>query len=221
VRILHPERQPDRYDEDAERGFVSARRLQQRMRDPVEQQRDQNGGKRQLYFGDPHDDRVDPAARISRNQAQRDPDLAAEQHAAEADRQRNAEPVEDRRPHVAPLVVCAEPKPRIAARDEARRVQRVGEKICGGIERVGRRYPRREQRRQEENDGQDARRDRDLRRQKARQQIAIPDARYERSGRSGLGVGSNADLAHINLERGADGHAAGGPRRRRADRRRD
>ena len=121
ARILHPERQADRDDEHAERRLVAVRRLQQRVRDAIQQQGDQNGGKRELHVGDPHDHGVDPAAGISRDQAERDADRAAEQHAAEADRERNAEPVEDRRPDVAPLVVRAEQKARIAAGDEARR----------------------------------------------------------------------------------------------------
>ena len=38
---------------------------------------------------------------------------------------RNAKPVEDRRQHVAPLVVRAEQESRISAGDEARRIERI------------------------------------------------------------------------------------------------
>ena len=191
--------------------------FQQRLRDAVEQQRDQDGGKRQLHVGDAHDDSVDPAAGVARDQPQRDADRAAERHAAAADRQRNAQAVEDRRPHVAPLVVRAEQEPRIAALDEARRIERVREKIGGRVERIGRRDPRREQRRE--------RRRAALRRPPRRStgddrklaSRSMSSGAPERAWRIGVRRLGLAHLSHAPGRR-VDAQAAG-RRRHRADRR--
>jgi len=56
---------------------------------------------------------------------------------------------------------------RIAARDEARRSERVDEKVGGRIERVRRRDPWREQRRQQKQQGDESGGDDDLRGQEA------------------------------------------------------
>ena len=95
---------------------------------------------------------------VSRDQPEPDADRAAEGDAANADRERDAQPVEDRGEHIAPLVVGSEQESRIAAGDEAWRIERVGKEIGRRIERVGRRDPRREQRREEENDASPRRR---------------------------------------------------------------
>ena len=77
--------------------------------DAVDQQRDQDRRKGELHVGDAHDDRVDRAAEIAAEQAERD----AEHHRharteAKPTIERHARAVHDRRQDVAALVVGAE-----------------------------------------------------------------------------------------------------------------
>ena len=64
-------------------------------------------------------------ARVSGDEPEGDADRGAERHAAKADRERNAQPIEDRRQHVASLVVRPQKESRVSAGEEARRVERV------------------------------------------------------------------------------------------------
>ena len=120
------------------------------------------------------------------------PIAAAEGDAAKADRERDAQPIEDRGEHIASLVVRSEQELRVSAGDEARRIERVGEEIGRRIERVGRRDPRREQRRQQKDDRHCPGGDRDLRRQEAREKIAVLEARNQGPVRSDAPSGSAA-----------------------------
>ena len=128
--------------------MLSCAPRQQRARDAVDQQRDQDRRKRQLHVGHPHDERVGLAADVAREQAERRrraPSRTAP--SADADQQRDARAEQDRRQHVAPLVVGAERERPVAARQPRRRLQRVRQVDLRQVERVVRRDPRREHRR--------------------------------------------------------------------------
>ena len=63
----------------------------------------------------------------------------------EAHLQRNTQAVEDSRPHVAALRICAEPMREAVRADEARRAARIAEHEIGEVVRVLRRDQRRQQ----------------------------------------------------------------------------
>ena len=78
--------------------LVAVLSLEQRLHDAVDEERDEDRRKGELHIRDAHDDRIDPPSRITRDETQGDADRAAEQDAEEADEQRDAQAVEDRRP---------------------------------------------------------------------------------------------------------------------------
>ena len=91
--------------------------------DREQDQRDQDRRERQLDVDDAHDQRLDPAADIGRDQARpRCRWRARSPCSIDADAERDAQAVEDRRQHVAALVVGAEPE-RAAGRAPASRRQ--------------------------------------------------------------------------------------------------
>ncbi|GCC47961.1 hypothetical protein chiPu_0031914, partial [Chiloscyllium punctatum] len=106
--ILHPEAEADRDDQHAERAHLVEPVAEQRLGDAINQQCDQDRRKGELHVGDPHDHAVDHAAEIAGDQPEGDAERAGEDHAGQADRKRDAQAVEDRREHVAALLVGAE-----------------------------------------------------------------------------------------------------------------
>ena len=109
-------------------------------------QRHQDRRKGQHEVDDAHQERVDLAAGIGRDQADHDADGERHHDRYGADEQADAHAVEDRRQHVARLAVGAQPVDHLAvARDGARRHLGVEQVEAGDVERVLRRDPGREQ----------------------------------------------------------------------------
>ena len=147
--VLHPERQPDGHDENAEGGAArGCAPFSERVHDAVDEQRDQDGREGQLHVGDAHDDGVDASAGIAGQQAERDAERSPraprrERRSAGKRAGRRGWPKE-----VAALVVGAEQKARIAALHPARRDIGVDAgSRCAGSNGFVRRDQRRQQRR--------------------------------------------------------------------------
>ncbi|KAG1456246.1 hypothetical protein G6F57_015142 [Rhizopus arrhizus] len=125
---------------------------QDAARHAVDQQGDEDGGKRQLDVGDAHDEAVDAAAGVAADEAERHAQHHREQHRGKPHQQRYAGAIQHGRQDVAALVVGAQQEVGAAALFPGRR--RVGvhaaERRQG--ERVVRRDDWREQRAQQ--DGQ-------------------------------------------------------------------
>ena len=100
---------------------------QHRARDAVDQQRDQDRRKRELHVGDAHDERVELAAGVAGDEAERHAERRRRARPTRADQQRNARAEHDRRQHVAALVVGAEQVAWLRAREPRRRRERIGE----------------------------------------------------------------------------------------------
>ncbi len=113
----------------------------------VDEQRDENGGERQLNVGDAHDDAVDLAADIAAHQAEKSPEQRGENDRGKADAERNLQPEHDGREDVAPLIVGTEHKAGVArgpelVRETVRREARVHQIEGGDVVRVVRCDPR-------------------------------------------------------------------------------
>ena len=117
-----------------------------RARDAIDQQRDQDRGKRQLHVGDAHDQRIELAADIPGDKTQADADDYREDDRGEADQQRNPRAEHDRGQQVATLIVGPEQVFRPRTGEATRRRQRVEQVQRRQIERIVRSDPRREQR---------------------------------------------------------------------------
>ena len=100
-----------------------------------------------LYVGNAHHQRVEPAARVARDQAQRHADGQRQRDRGGTDEQRHAQAVENRRVDIAALLVCAQRIGRAREPGLARCGERVEQFQRGGIERSLQRQPGREQRR--------------------------------------------------------------------------
>ena len=111
-----PARNADREDQDVQRQLVVHVARQQAARHAVDQQRHQDGGKRELHVGDAHDDAVDPSARIAADQPERDAQDHGEQHRGKAHQQRDARAIQDGRQDIAALVVGAQHEERCCRR---------------------------------------------------------------------------------------------------------
>ena len=134
--ILHPEAQAYRKHQYRERAHGVEAIAEHRFGDAVDQQRDQNGGKRKLHVGDAHDQAVDGAADITGDQPQDDTERAREQHAKHANRQRYPQTIENGGEHVAALFVGAEQERALPVGRPERRDPRIHQlKLCR-IERV-------------------------------------------------------------------------------------
>ncbi|KAG1440339.1 hypothetical protein G6F57_019058 [Rhizopus arrhizus] len=77
-------------------------------RHPVDQQRDQDRREGQLHVGDPHDERIDAPARVTRDQPQHDADQHGQHHRRQPDQERHAGAVQDGRIQVPALAVGAQ-----------------------------------------------------------------------------------------------------------------
>ena len=146
----------------------------------VDEERDQDRGEGQLHVGDAHHHRVDDAAEIAGEQAQRDADAGGEEDAEEADGQRDPQPVGDGRKQVAALLVGPEQVGRRAQVRPDRRQARVEQVELRRVERVLRRDHAGEDREQEEGDGDDRGGDGQLRAHEARHDVAVEGAEQER-----------------------------------------
>ncbi len=133
--------------------MASSRLPNSALGDAVDEQRDQDGGKGQLHVGDAHDQPVDGAAEIAGDQAEHDAERAGEQHAEHADRERNAQAIEDRGKHVAALLVGAEQERALAVGGPERRDPRIHQLQLRRIERILHGDDGREDRRQEKQQG--------------------------------------------------------------------
>jgi hypothetical protein len=100
--------QPASADQHRERDQLMQLARHRRPRHAVDQQRDQDGGERQLHVGDAHDERIDAPARVARDQPQHDADQHRQQHRGQADQERHAGAVQDGRVQVAALAVGAQ-----------------------------------------------------------------------------------------------------------------
>ncbi len=106
--VLHPEAETDGDDQHAERAHLIEPVAEQRFGDAIDQQCDQDRGEGELDVGDSHDHGVDHATEVAGDQPEGDTECAGEHHAGDADRQRDAQAVQDRGEHVAALLVGAE-----------------------------------------------------------------------------------------------------------------
>ena len=78
------------------------------MQEREQDQRDQDRRERQLQVRDPHDHRVDAAAGVARDEAERDADDGRDDGRHDTDRDADAQAEDDGRQHVAALAVGAE-----------------------------------------------------------------------------------------------------------------
>ncbi len=172
----------------------------------VDQQRDQDRREGELDIGDTHDQAVDAAAEIARDQAEQNAERAGEHHAEHADRDRDAQAVENGRQHVAALLVGAEQVRTLTIGAPERRDARIHQLQLRRIERVLHRDEWGEQREQKEQQGDDGRHHRDAGAAEGVEQIAVDEASdmtglgkrqlvRVRLVRDGISFG-NGDLAH-------------------------
>jgi hypothetical protein len=96
-------------------------------------------GKRQHDVADPHDQRVDPAAGVAREEAEADADHERQQHRRAADEKRDPGAEHQRREDVATLLVGAEEVLGRSALHPCRRQHRVAQLERRQVERVVRR----------------------------------------------------------------------------------
>jgi hypothetical protein len=117
---LHPETQSDREHQYSERTHGVEAVAEHRFDDAVDQQRNQDGRKRKLHIGNPHDQAVDGAAEIAGDQSERDAERSRERDAENADNQRNAQAVDNGGKNIAALFVRAEQERVLAIRGPQR-----------------------------------------------------------------------------------------------------
>ena len=106
-------------------------------------QRDEDGRERQLQVDDPHDDCFDPAAEPGGDEPDRETDGERAHRGQRAYAEADAQAVENRRQHVAPLVVAAQPERHAVQALAARRQLRIHDVERRQVVRVLRRHQRR------------------------------------------------------------------------------
>src|SRR5690606_32800860 len=94
---------------------------------------------RELHVGNAHDDRIDDAAEVARDETEADADADRKQYREHAYRDRAAGAVEDGREDVAALVIRAEQEAAVAARGPCWREIRIHEVERAQIIRIVRR----------------------------------------------------------------------------------
>jgi hypothetical protein len=192
ARVLHPVRQADGEDQDVQRDLVVRAPRERDPRNAVDQQRDQDGGKRKLHVGDAHDECVHLAAGITGDEPERHAEHDGERDRREADEERNPRPEHDGREHVAPLVVGAEQEHRATAFHPRRRQQRVRQIQRPQVEGIVRGDEGREER---AHDAQRKYREgdhRDRRMPEAPRDVAVPGRTQPRAERRRRDQGSGA-----------------------------
>ena len=143
-RAAHRARVVGPLDRD-ERGDHLARALPQH-RD--QDQRDEDCRERELDVDDAHHQRLKLPADVGSREAHREPDDQRADRADHADHERNAQPVEDCRQHVAALVVRAEPEASAIGRGRPGRQPAVHDVELRQVVWILRRDDRREDRRE-------------------------------------------------------------------------
>ena len=174
--VVHPLRQADREDEDGDRDGVVGPGGQRDARHAVDEKRDQDGGEGELHVGDAHQDRVEPPAEVAGEQPEEHAEHHREQHRGEADRERDAGPVQDRRQHVPALVVGAERVGALAALDPGGRLERRVQVKRRDVERILGRDPGREHRTAHADEREQCGHDGDRRPAKAPRQVVVPES---------------------------------------------
>jgi len=160
---------------DRERVAVRIAR-ERRARGAVDQQRDQDRRKGQLDISHPHDEGVQPSARVTREQPQTHAEHHRQHHRGHAHQQRDARAVEDRRQHISALIVGAEQVRQPAVGEPGRGQQRIVQRQRGQIEGTVRRDPRRENRAEDHHHRDQGCPDRDRTGTEAVPEVAIEEA---------------------------------------------
>ena len=174
----------DRADQDDRRPFRRCRSGEDRPRDAAHEQGKQDRRKAQDHIGDPHDQRIDPAAEIPGEKAESDTKGCREQDRAAADGDGHARAVEHRRKQVAALVVGAEDEARVAVCREGGRELGIDQLEGGKVGRIVGRDPGGQQRAGDEGQGEDR-----------------GDDHRDRSAQTDEQAGSGSERFHADLAR--------------------
>ena len=179
ARVVHPAGEADGEDQHRDGDVVVALGRQRDARHAVDEQRDQDRREGKLHVGHAHDQRVQPAAEVAGQQSQRYAEDQREKNRGQPDAERDARAVHDGRQDVAALVVGAEEVRALAALDPGRRLERRVQVKRGGVERVLRGEPGREQRRADTDQRQRGRDHGDRRPAEAPGEVVVPESPEE------------------------------------------
>ncbi len=157
--------------------------------DAIDQEGDQDGGKRQLDVGDAHDQRIDGPADIAADQPEGHAEDEGEDDRAEADEDRDPRTIENGRQHVATLCVGPERVGPFAAFDPGRGQRGVEQVESAQVERVVRRQPRRADRTEDRDRGKDRRDDGHRRAPEAVHDVAVPGAMQRAAANRNRSIG--------------------------------